>query len=298
LNGIGVQADVVSSTDFGLLTREHFDVVHIQYPTVGFGRTLIPQKLALLYKCVVTLHEASRAHILRKLSLPFFALRSRRLIFTTEIERRYATSRVPWISKFSCVIPLASNIPAFEGASRRNLNEIVYFGLIMPKKGLESVISLAGLIAAKELPFIVRIVGSSSSRYQEYLAQLKAVTSDLPVIWDFDLSEREVAHRLSSSAIAYLPYPDGASERRTTLKAAFLNGVAVITTRGPHTPASIKSLVRVCQSPEEALTAICSLREEQALREELADKGRRYGSQFTWERIALAHRLLYDSLLQ
>ena len=74
----GIEAHVISSVSWNLLGAIKrsagpgslkFDVVHIQYPTVGFGGALSPQLLSLSQRCVITLHEASGAHILRKFAL-------------------------------------------------------------------------------------------------------------------------------------------------------------------------------------------------------------------------------------
>ena len=128
LNQRGVEAHVISSDKWNVLGAiknleasgaPKFDVLHVQYPTVGFGRALVPQVLALLHGCVVTIHEASQAHILRKLSLLPFSVRAKRLVFTSEYERQFATRWAPWISQVSCVIPITSNIRVFEGPSER-----------------------------------------------------------------------------------------------------------------------------------------------------------------------------------
>lgn len=302
----GVQAHVISSGNWNLLGAINrdagsrgasFDVLHIQYPTVGFGWALAPQGLSLLQRCVVTIHEATRAHILRKLALLPFSIRPKQLIFTSECERQFALKWAPWISEVSCVIPITSNIGAVEEPSKRSLDEILYFGLIMPKKGLESVIALGELVKASRLPFRIRIMGSSPPKYAAYFEELKSKTSTLPIIWDHELSEHEVAKRLASSSIAYLPYPDGVSERRATFKAALLNGVTVITTRGQHTPSSFEELVSFCANPEEALAAAQFLSGNPVQRGRLADRARGYARQFTWDSIAEAHLALYQRTL-
>jgi glycosyltransferase involved in cell wall biosynthesis len=169
--------------------------------------------------------------------------------------------------------------------------------LIMPKKGLENVIALAGLIKASGLSFRVRIMGSSPPKHAAYFEELKSKTSTLPIIWDHGLSEQQVAKRLASSSIAYLPYPDGVSERRATFKAALLNGVTVITTRGQDTPSSFGDLVSFCSNPEEALAAARFLSGNAEQRTRLADSARRYARQFTWESIAEDHLVLYRYVL-
>jgi glycosyltransferase involved in cell wall biosynthesis len=302
----GVKADVVSSGDWNLasafrvrryLREQAYDLVHIQYPTVGFGTRLGPQGLALLERCVVTLHEASRVHILRKLALVPFAIRPKHLIFTSHFERDFVVRWMPRVSRFSSVIPIGNNVRIAAGEGPRNLEEIVYFGLIMPKKGLENVIKLGEIIKSRELSFRIRILGSAPPKHGEYFENLKARTATLPIIWDCGLNEQQIASKLAASSIAYLPYPDGVSERRATLSAAVQNGVAVITTRGPQTPPDLEGLVRFCESPEEALAAATFLAGNPKQRAELVDQARWYARQFDWERIADLHGALYQQLL-
>ena len=306
LNQRGIEAHIISSGNLSLLgaIRRHerslgakFDFVHIQYPTVGFGWAFTPQALSLLRRCVITIHEASGAHILRKLGLLPFSIRPKRVVFTSERERQFAVKWVPWISQVSCVIPIPSNICAFEGQNKRSLDEISYFGLIMPRKGLDSVITLAQLIKVSGPSFRIRIIGSCPPKHAGYLQELKSKTSALPIIWDCGLTEEQVAKRLASSSIAYLPYPDGVSERRASFKAALLNGMTVITTRGPHTPSSFESFAIFCANPKEALVAARSLAENGEHRTVLADKARHYARQFTWEGTAEAHVALYQNLM-
>jgi len=302
----GIEAHLISSDNWNLLDaikvhesseKAKFDVLHVQYPTFGFGHTFIPQGLALLRSCVVTIHEASQAHILRKLALLPFSIRPRQLIFTSDCERHFAVRYAPWISRVSRVIPITSNISKFDGPSERSMNEILYFGLVMPKKGLESVVALGELVKSSGLPFQIRIIGSCPAKHSAYFADLKSRTSRLPIVWDNDLADHEVAKRLASSSIAYLPYPDGVSERRASFKAALLNGLAVITTRGEHTPAELESVVTFCSNPKEALVAIRSLTQNAEERAKLVDRGRDYGRQFTWEGIAEEHLAVYEVLM-
>lgn len=307
LRASGLKADLVGSDHWNLasafrvrsyLREQAYDLVHVQYPTAGFGTSLGPQGLALLERCVVTLHEASRVHRLRQLALLPFTVRPKHVIFTSHFERDFAVRWMPRVGRFSSVIPIASNVGVVAGESPRNLEEIVHFGLIMPKKGLENVIKLAEIIKAKRLGLQIRILGSAPPKHREYFADLKAKTSTLPIIWDHDLSEWQVASKLSAASIAYLPYPDGVSERRATFSAALLNGVAVITTRGPQTPSDLEGLVEFCGSPEEALAAAHFLASNPEPRAKRVQQARQYAQQFTWGRIADLHGTLYRQLLR
>jgi glycosyltransferase involved in cell wall biosynthesis len=306
LKASGAEIHVITSGDWNLLgvfklsrrlREQKFDIVHIEYPTVGFGTKLNPQGLSLLQRCVVTIHEASQRHILRKLALFPFAVRPEHIIFTNRFERRFARRWAPWIARASSVIPVGSNIAVSAGEGPRTLNEIVYFGLIIPGKGLEEVLELGNRIRSAGLPLVVRIIGRVPLKYAAYCEELRLKTEGLPIVWDHDLSEEETAKRLAGSTIAYLPYPDGASERRATLKAALLSGLAVITTRGPHTPRNLGGVVRFCQSPEEALAAIRCLVESPEETSRMAAKAVQYGQRYSWERIAKLHLRVYDSVM-
>ena len=304
LKRISLDAQVIQAGDWRLIgalnvrdTLQHFDLVHIQYPTLGFGYKLGPHALSLLRSCLVTIHEASQRRIWRKLSLLPFMVRPKHVIFTSDFERRFVTRRIPWVARISSIIPVASNIRTLIQERQRTLSEIVYFGLISPGKGLELIVELSRLIKSGGLALRVRIIGRPRSKHEEYLEKLRSVTAELPVIWDLDLSEEEVAERLASSAVAYLPFPDGASERRTSLKAALANGVAVITTLGSHTPETMKSSLRFSKSPKEALIAACSLIESKEERTKLAKNAAKYLRECTWERVAELHLAIYRSLL-
>jgi glycosyltransferase involved in cell wall biosynthesis len=304
LKGIGLDAQVIQAGDWRLFAALRIfdslrdsDLVHIQYPTLGFGYKLGPHALSLLRRCLVTVHEASQRRILRKLSLLPFLVRPRHVIFTSDFERRFVTRRAPWVAPNSSVIPVASNIRAFPQERQRALNEIVYFGLILPRKGLEQVVELARLIKSGGLALNVRIIGKPRREHMQYFQRLRSDTADLPVIWDLDLSEEEVAERLASSAVAYFPFPDGASERRTSLKAALANGVVVITTMGSQTPEIMKGCLRFARSPHEALVAAHSLLESPQERTKLSRNAAEHLRQCTWEHLAELHLKLYRTQL-
>jgi glycosyltransferase involved in cell wall biosynthesis len=306
LKASGIETHMITSGDWNLLgtfevsrrlREKKFDIVHIEYPTVGFGRKLGPQGLSLLQKCVVTIHEASQRHILRKLALFPFAVRPEHIIFTSRFERRFATRWAPWIWHVSSVIPVGSNIAAAAQEGPRNLAEIVYFGLITPRKELKWVLELGALIKTAALPLMIRVIGGVPVKHAAYFDELRLKATGLPVIWDRDLSEEQIAKRLAGASVAYLPYTDGASERRTTLQAALLSGLAVITTRGPHTPRSLGAVVRFCRSPEEALAAVWSLIQSPEETSRMAAKAVQYGQRYNWERIAKLHLRVYDSVL-
>ena len=90
------------------------EVINIQYPTRGYGHSIVPHLLNLIARparMVVTLHEFSRGSLLGRLAMCLFFLTADRVIFTTEFERQAACRVAPWLKKRSVVIPIGSNIP-------------------------------------------------------------------------------------------------------------------------------------------------------------------------------------------
>lgn len=306
LNDSGVETHLITAGSWNLLgastsrrslREQSFDIVHIEYPTVGFGYKLGAQALSLLQKCVITIHEASQRRVLRKFALIPFTVRPEHIIFTSSFERQFAMNWAPWIVRSSSVIPVGSNIAVVTNGRPRSSNEIIYFGLITPRKELEQVLELADLLRKSALPLVVRVIGRVPTKHVAYFDQLRLKAAGLPIIWDRDLSGGQIAERLAESSIAYLPYWDGASERRTTLNAALLSGLAVITTRGPHTPNGLDGVVRFCQSAGEALEAISSLVKSPEERSKMTAKAVQYGQRYSWEHIAKLHIDVYHSVL-
>ena len=120
--------------------REQPDIVHIQYPTIGYGYNLGPQILSIFLrmlglKIVTTIHEFQQANVLRKISLLPFFIWSNVLIFTSEEERVAVINSLPWLRKklnsASYVIPVGSNIPATThmGSSTKGSCLASFFGL-------------------------------------------------------------------------------------------------------------------------------------------------------------------------
>jgi glycosyltransferase involved in cell wall biosynthesis len=273
------------------------DVTHLHYPTAGFGKGLTPQLFSLLRRSVLTVHELEGTHLLRRLSFYPLWARARHIIFTTEPNRDYSLRWAPWVRSISSVVPLSSNIPVrTNGRNGHGSAEVIHFGLLRPNKGIEDVLEFARLAYSAKLPIGIRIVGGSLTRHKAYLSSLRAASAELPVIWDLDLTAEEVAHRLAGATLAYMPFPDGASEKRTSLLAALGSGLPVVTTRGEFTPSELKDAAWLCASPSEALIAARTLLERSDLREALGSRARQYAERFSWESAVQSHIAIYQGL--
>lgn len=275
------------------------DIVHLQYPTAEYGAGLLPQALALSrVPFITTIHEASYSHILRRASLyPFLAFVDQ-VVATTSFEANYMVRMYPPVRARISVIPVGSSIPAVHTRSR-DRNVIVYFGLVAPNKGLEDFLRLAKLAKASGEHWIFQVVGTPPSKHDTYAKNLRYAARSLAVEWRSNLPAEEVAQHLANAGAVYLPFPDGASLRRTSLIAALLNGSPVITTRGEATPKGLTDGEKVvyADSPETALEAVGTITSNPGFGDRLSRGAVKYAERFSWPEIARQHVALYESVL-
>ena len=273
------------------------DMFHIQYPAIGYGWKLGPQLISLLRPLVVTLHECSHAHVLRQLSLYPFSLRSPRIIFTNEYEQGYAQRFAPWIKSRSIPIPIGSNIPIATSQPKHSDKIVTYFGLIRPQKGIEQLLAVARILKTQRKGYGIRIIGTVMPGHEQYLKYLRNEAQDLPVQWILGLADDELARTLAETEVAYLPFEDGASERRGSLIAMLTNRAAVITTLGRHTPSAMIGAVLVANSPDQAVVLAEEMYDNPDRRAALQLKAAIYAEKFAWDNIAADHIAIYQELM-
>ncbi|RIV22290.1 hypothetical protein DYU11_14805 [Fibrisoma montanum] len=286
--------------DFFQARKERdFDIAHWQYPTANFGFSLIPHINSILKRNIITLHEVSYAHPLHQASyLPFSFTED--LIFTTSFEVDYFKRLFPWRKNHLHIIPIGSNIPKAPSSLNRQ-SDILYFGLITPRKGVEKVIDLAQQLKNDGSQTISRVVisGRVPEGYEDYYKELQHRSENLPVLWEMDLSAEAVSLRMARAAVAYFPYPDGASDRRGSLKATLLNGLPTISTVGKATNNELKNvLIPAAETPSDVLRQIETLVQDNIAWKQLAERSVTYASQFDWTEIARQHIQVYEDHLR
>jgi glycosyltransferase involved in cell wall biosynthesis len=290
------------------------DIVHIQYPTVGYGHHLGPQALAislrmLRLKVVTTIHEFQWAHVLRRLSLLPFLLASNALVFTSEEERAAIASAAPWLSgkleRASYVIPVGSNIPVAGGPVRATEGGPVvsFFGLFYPGRQVELVVAAFSAVARTHPRLQFRFIGDLHPRHRGYFVRIKRLVEEtLPrerVEWLLGKAPEEIAIALRQSRVCVLPYRDGASFRRTTLIAALALGVPVITTKGRSTPALLEdgSSVLFAGNENEMAEAVVRAVTNPALSRRVSEGARALSERFSWDGISEKHLRVYEQVV-
>ena len=300
----GVNVDILSTPNWSVrnagskikeINRRKPDIVHVQYPTIGYGHGLGPHIIGLAKRSVVTVHEVTQAHVLRRLSLFLFSLRSH-LIFTNEYELKYSCLYAPWIRNKACILPIGSNIPV--ALPQRREKQVVYFGLIAPNKGIENFIQGARIAAEKGINIRFVIMGARVPGKDSYLKELQEQTKTLSVEWKIDLPDKLVANELQRSFLAYLPFPDGASERRGSLLAVLANGVPAVTTHGTFTSNDLSNVTVEAKNPLNAVAVIEDLLGKKEMWSKLSKRGQDYAERFSWQSIASEHIKLYETIVE
>lgn len=306
LEAEGVAVDLVSGSDWSptgtrrviaAIRATRPDIVHIQYPTLGYGASLGPHLLANLAGAPVmlTLHEFTAFRMPKRSSMFAFAP-ARHIIFTTSFEREQFLRLFPWRRANSSIVPIGSNIPFLPHRPKPGVR-IAFFGQLKPGRGLEDCLDLARLAKDRGRDWRVQIVGGLIPEHRDYLAGLRARAGGLDMEWLVDIEAQEVARILSRATMAYLPYPDGVSERRGTLIAALGNECAIVTTDGPFRPAGIEEAVRFANGPAEAFDAVEAIVENAAVAAGLRAAATRLARRYDWERISDEHHRLYARLI-
>ncbi|MGO4878447.1 hypothetical protein ACEN2P_17725 [Pedobacter psychrotolerans] len=271
------------------------DVIHIQYPSMNFGYSIVPQLLCLRFNTFVTIHEVSQSRIPRKISLLPFSF-AKKCVFTNTFELKAFKKLFPWINKSKLsVIPIGSAIKMGIDLdiNQKDKTNIVSFGLIRPDKGLEDVVVLAQLLKENNLQFKVTIVGQLLEKYTEYYQDLVEKTSSLNVSWLLNKTDIEISQILSQNLISYLPYPDGVSQRRSSLFAVFSNKMLVFTTFGFQTTPELAECVIEVKTPQDLISIISedkNLSFTSAKIKSVED----YMENISWDKIASKHLMLYN----
>ena len=278
------------------VTRQrHVDVVHLQYPTMGFGRSVVPTLLPLLPRdvpFVVTMHEFSSFRRARRPWFASFAHRVDLRIFTSDEERDRFKRVMKPTSGDDVTIPIGSNI-AIGRAQRRRSKSVCYFGLISPGKGLEAFLELAA--AKKDTDWHFSLIGAEPPMYAAYAHEMIASARALGVSLCLNRQEAEVADLLATQEVAYLPFPHGATITRGSLLAAMRNGAVVVTSHADVTSDSLKRTTVHATGAAEAAEKIGTLFANRTDREALRVAAAAVPS--GWDQIADAHLSAYASAI-
>jgi glycosyltransferase involved in cell wall biosynthesis len=215
---------------FRELKNKRVDIYHFQYPTEGYGYSLLPLLLLLLLlnkKTIVTIHELSSRNFLALLYTLILMLIAKKVILTNNFEKLFATKLFVKKSKIT-VIEIASNIieSLDSGRDIRDRKfDLAYFGHIRPLKGIEDFLSTVSKLGKD---YRVIIIGQKLDNYLDFFNYVQKKSIELKIELIIGENENKVANLLANVKTVYLPYPDGISIRRGTLLACINNSCVII----------------------------------------------------------------------
>lgn len=237
-----------------LLRLRPRDVV-VQYPTQGYGWSLVPHLLVVAgwltrrYRPVLALHEFTSLSGKAQLALALASHAAAQVIFTTAAERdrarahRLFSSRVP-----TAVIGILSNIPvaAHPPAFGARGIDIAYFGHIRPNKGLEAFLDVMTGLRAADPAVRIAVIGEVPGGYEAFGDMAAARCREIGATMTTGLDDAQAGAALADVRILYLPFPDGVSARRGSVLAGLGNGAVVATRIGAATPPALLPAIVAC----------------------------------------------------
>lgn len=241
--------------------------INLQYPTMGYKGSFVPHLICIYYSLFtkkhfsVTIHESSQLSLKAKLSTFIFFIFSNKIIFTNTFEQNNASIFIPFLKKKSCVIKIYSNIesaPEIKRIADRKY-DLVYFGLLRPQKGLENFLKVVTELKNRNQNINIILAGKTQPEYNVFFEeQIKEAKPYLNTIF-LNKEENEITKILSNSKIAYLPFPDGISERRGSALAVLKNEGLIVTTKGKFTTEGFETCCEFANSINEAVSIILNL---------------------------------------
>lgn len=240
------------------LHRINARIVHIQYPSIAFRRTvslaLLPVLLRLSgRRVIVTLHEYAIAGLISRLRQLLMAAASHEVIATNPEDCSRLRRILFWKKRRVHQICIGANIEPgvsieqFNRESRRrtfgaNRDSLVicFFGNIYPAKGIEDLVDAFGIVN-KDVPNSrLVIIGSCDPANTLFSSLLRRKIIDAGLVDKVYVSgflpKEEVSELLLASDLCVLPFRDGISLRRGSFLAAVKHGLPVITTVSHSTP--------------------------------------------------------------
>ncbi|MFA5041607.1 MAG: hypothetical protein WC464_08250 [Bdellovibrionales bacterium] len=278
--------------------RDKETVFHVQYPTLGMGKSFAPALLPLLFghrRVFYTLHEFGQFNPIRKLYFLFAGLLTKNFIFTNEHEQRRFAKFFPWQKNLGHIIPIGNNINVFPlEKPAEPPQRLVYFGQIAPDKGIEQFLDTVRLLRAYGSKLSCAVIGALINPESEIAKKVKAAAADFGIDCLFNLSSEDVSKELQKSSIALLPFAEGVSDKRGSALACLKHGLAVLTKHTGLTPAWWRKTTHNVQNAEDAVRVVENILSEKtakvpdlfALADALAER--------EWINIAKEHLDLYN----
>lgn len=290
-----------------LLVRRHIkewnpDIIHIQYPTSGYGRSMLPSFLPYILKSIAPVVQTWHEYLSRKgyiRYLPnllagdlFIVVRDNYLSSLPKFYRKVLGSKIDKISVASAIPKYNPSISERVQIREKYIDSdssilVTFFGFISEHKCIDKIIDLVD----KENQTLV-LIGSISEEkpfHRKILDKINKLKFKNSVQVTGYLESLEVAKILSVSDVSIFPFCDGVDECNTSFLAAKIQGGLVIATH--------KSKIGFHKSENVWYVKPGDYREIENILMNLPTFKKVENNKYSWEEIAKKHQSSYTNLL-
>ncbi len=255
----GIDARPVRLAKYGLLQTVRLIVrswitsdskAILAYPTEGYGRSVLPFFLILCRPGSVLLHMHEYRHKNMACRWLLRLYRKNKAIFfsntddmTLYLHDTHQPEQIP--GRIRKVMPSPSTIQPVRiehPASHTGHFRILHFGQIRPRKGIEEVVEVFKHLKSVEPSVQLTIAGAVPQGYEYFANEIDMSLAGSDIALKLELAASELSETISQSDAIFLPYPDGADERRSTLAAGLAHGAVCVTTYKADPDESLKKM--------------------------------------------------------
>lgn len=274
-------------------------LLHVQYPSLSYHASLVPHLLPMFLSIptIVTLHEFKYAHPLRKFAAFLFGFKASKIIFPNKEDMASFKGWYPWFAHKCKLIELGSNIPVILGKFIRESEEVIYFGMIRPQKGIENFLEAVNSCREGGGSYRFGLIGGLDANNPEYSQSIIEQAQKMGVVVSVNLSSEKISELLQKAKYAYLPFPGGPSERRTSLLAVIEHGCIVLTGKASG-PSEFSKVVIEVSKPSELNKVLKILDDDENLLLEKQKVSKQLIEQYNWPKIAQKHIDLFRAILE
>lgn len=297
-----------------------FDIAHIQYPGVAYGRSmminLLPKLLARHApntKSLVTIHDFRVMRLRWRARVAPMLWGVDGLIHVDPRDGPYLDTFMPFGKPPTTIIPIAANAePVHCGHGDRarwraelgfkdDETVVAFFGILYPHKGLPELHEAIRSLRVQGHKIRLLALGDFD-RQAEWRAGMEAALRQDHVVWVQGAPLERVSECLHAADLAALPFHSGASTNRGSMLATLAHGLPTVTTNGPCTPSDLTqhfdvSLVPV-NAPKELAQAIDDIVRDPALAARMRHNALVASDKLSWPTVAKQTMAFYDRLLE
>jgi glycosyltransferase involved in cell wall biosynthesis len=270
----------------------------IEYPCLGYGRdimiNLLPAMLKITnsqFQITVTIHEYADYTWKGKVRVAMMSLAADKVMVTDKWNAKLLKHLK---NNVYAVLPVPPQIPLTIKKDYNLKNDYIlfsYWGFIRENKGLHLLIPALKKLLDMNIKAKLKILAEvGNSEYDQKLAALiKQLELTEYIEFTGYLDNDLISRELSESDVCVLPFTDGISDRRGTLKAALAMGIPVISTMVNHRnlPDGILSGINILLSEPDDSSLLQNMIKcvDRDLRRKLGSKALQWSSDFNWQNI-------------